>query len=328
MSEAYLTGRDSWQPLEGFNIYGQTFTPVIDHYVQWADVDLWFFSITKPEMGLIYCDDDHNPTGSIRVYADVVEPFFYLPPCQRRVRFRFRDPVHLVAGDIMALLLWRDKDHFGENNLWGFDRDDAQYPRGHLIFSEDGGWTWTHFPGHDFMFAEFGEPVSPIPPGNPPIDNFFPTDNQVIEDLVEKIVIITTNVPCHLFLYWTDIEPLKHPLTKLRRGKLVPWDTRWCFVSYHENEQLEAGDTLFHTFLKPEWIPCKHIWYTLRGNINTKRCPSVGPIFKYHQPFGLLFAEHYTLIEWPPVGPLFHDEYTIIYPPTNFVLKFTEAYTW
>ena len=37
---------------------------------------------------------------------------------------------------------------------------------------------------------------------------------------------------------------------------------RICFTAYEDNEQLEPGDTLAHTFLKPNWPVCQtRYWY-------------------------------------------------------------------
>lgn len=93
---------------------------------------------------------------------------------------------------------------------------------------------------------------------------------------------VTTDIPCHLFMRWTLTEPLTHPTELIRRGISLPYATRWCFVNMHENEQLEPGDTLVHTFRKSNWPVCQTRWFYFVGTIAGDDSPSSSCIFHVH----------------------------------------------
>lgn len=96
------------------------------------------------------------------------------------------------------------------------------------------------------------------------------------------VITITTNNTCHLTCYWTDKEPLQHFTSRVVRGLTVPWGTYFCFVGWRAIEQLEAGDTLSHTFHIPDLVYCQTIFFTFRGTVAGVLSPSVAPIFKRH----------------------------------------------
>lgn len=104
---------------------------------------------------------------------------------------------------------------------------------------------------------------------------------------------VDSNNPCHLTCYWTDKKPGKHHHTRVVRGLLVPWGVYFCFVGWNAVEQLEAGDTLSHTFVLSIWEYCQIRWFTFRGTINGEISPSVGPIFQHHH-IGTTLYEHYS----------------------------------
>ena len=96
-------------------------------------------------------------------------------------------------------------------------------------------------------------------------------------------ITLTTDTPCHLWLRWTKIKPLTHPEPLMRRGVSLPNATRWCFVAFHENEQLEPGDTYIHTYIKEPWAVCETRYFYLIGKIGGVESPSASPIFNYHR---------------------------------------------
>ena len=102
------------------------------------------------------------------------------------------------------------------------------------------------------------------------------------------LIIATTDVPCHLWAYYTFEEPWVHRTTRVRRGVNYPWFAYWCFVSWKKVEQQEAGDTLIHTFLIPSLIYCQTFWTALAGTIGGVRSPSESPIFKKHYDYQAL----------------------------------------
>lgn len=109
----------------------------------------------------------------------------------------------------------------------------------------------------------------------------------------------TTNNPCHLTAYWTDVPPRRHHASRRIRGKLVPWGVYFCFVSWHPIEQIEPGDTLVHTFNFTPWDPCQTRWFTFRGTVLLQESPSVSAIFEMHYPGSYLFIKNPSFELWP-----------------------------
>lgn len=73
-----------------------------------------------------------------------------------------------------------------------------------------------------------------------------------------------------------------HRKAVLKRGKWVSDDIRFCFTVYEDNEQAEPGDTLIHTFHKPNWAYCKTKWCYFFGKIVNVFSPSTSALFHYH----------------------------------------------
>ena len=174
-------------------------------------------------------------------------------------------------------------------HYWQYDKDDATYPQGIRLSSNDGGGTWTKHWNDDHLFAAFGTPPAPTPPPDPPLANWVVL--MVIQTLTATGYKINcwTNVPCHLYMFWTPTEPQKHMRTRIVRGVSVLDTPAYCFVTWHENEQEEAGDTIYHTFIKEPWPLCETRWYTFKALVNNEWSPSAGPIFKKHRcefPYG------------------------------------------
>lgn len=91
-------------------------------------------------------------------------------------------------------------------------------------------------------------------------------------------VLVTTDVPCHLWLRWTNFQPRRHPRTRVLRGLPVVGDVYYCFVGYYDIEQQQAGDTLVHSFCVPFSPEMSKIFYYLHGTINNVPAPSTSPI--------------------------------------------------
>lgn len=106
-------------------------------------------------------------------------------------------------------------------------------------------------------------------------------------------IVLTTDRPCHLWLYWTMNPPWVHRITRLERGLSVPWDAYWCYTSWTLIEQDEGGDTTTHTFQWPGWVNCQTKYFRFHGTIGGVNSPSDSPIF----------WKHY-LWEAPPVPPI------------------------
>lgn len=99
------------------------------------------------------------------------------------------------------------------------------------------------------------------------------------------ILIVVTDVPCHLYMRWTTTEPQYHSKPVLRRGRQFATDRRFCFVVFEDNEQEEPGDTLVHTFIKEPWPVCETRWFYFHGTIAGNPSPSTSPIFNKHRAY-------------------------------------------
>ncbi|MBA7633182.1 hypothetical protein ES703_40744 [subsurface metagenome] len=159
------------------------------------------------------------------------------------------------------------------------------YPDGKAWRSDDSGETWEELPGITFLFEVWGWEPPPLPPPEPVVSNWAPLDIVIDTPAVDTVEIqITTDIPVHLFMRWTTTEPLKHPSTAYRRGLLIQIGTRYCFVSWHENEQIESGDTYIHTFIK-SWPFCQTRWFYFIGTKQAEEQPSASPIFHFHNDY-------------------------------------------
>jgi len=122
---------------------------------------------------------------------------------------------------------------------------------------------------------------------------------QQIEKSIGIKFVVTTDVPCHLFLRWTLEKPRTHKDPILRRGVYFPERVRFCFVEYEDNEQVEAGDTLTHTFLKYDWPSCQTRYFYFWGTVAGEVSPSESPLFVKHfiaMPIEDIFAGCFRIV--------------------------------
>jgi len=140
-------------------------------------------------------------------------------------------------------------------------------------------------------------------------------------------IIIVTSTACHLTMRWTNIEPKEHDKPSYRRGFPFHSEKYYCFDTYKDNEQEEAGDTLVHTFLKPKWLIRETRWSYFWGTIDGKISPSTTAIFKHYRPPPILYFEPYTPTPMPSLTVLSYETYTITgLPPLE--RKIMELYSW
>ncbi len=129
-----------------------------------------------------------------------------------------------------------------------------------------------------------------------------------------------TNNPCHLTCFYTEKAPGRHETSRTDRGLTLPWGAYFCFVAWQSVEQIEAGDTLTHTFFFPTWLACQTKWFAFRGTVAIVLSPSTSCIFKYHNPgqpyFCNLGFEFYPIT--PGVPPCWFDASSNP-DPTKFV---------
>lgn len=96
-------------------------------------------------------------------------------------------------------------------------------------------------------------------------------------------IVVTTDVECRLYMRWTTFIPQKHLIPVMRRGIAIHDTPRICFVSYHQNDQQEPGQSLTHTFIKLNWPICQTRWFYFIGTILGVQSPSTSGIFELHR---------------------------------------------
>ncbi|MBA7637424.1 hypothetical protein ES703_45068 [subsurface metagenome] len=226
-------------------------------------------------------DATGKPTGADIVHTTLspTGEEFHSPGKWRRFDF---DEFPLLGPGIYALVA-SVPDAFAN---WRYklrcDATAPTYADGKAWVSNDDGSSWTEIPNTDFMFEVWGYAPPPDPPPPPSISNWaVPAID--LEDLLDGVIIkVTTDIPCHLYMRWTTTKPEVHNIQVYRRGLAIRLDKRFCFVTWHENEQEEEGDTYIHTFTKKGWPSCETRWFYFVGTVAQEQQPSTSPIFSYH----------------------------------------------
>lgn len=98
---------------------------------------------------------------------------------------------------------------------------------------------------------------------------------------VDNTMVITfeTDIPTHIWLRHTDTPPLMHLKSLRKRGLALMKDPYYCFVAWQEIEQVEAGDTLSHTFTWPDWYYGFEEWFYFRSEVAGEASPTQWGIF-------------------------------------------------
>lgn len=157
-----------------------------------------------------------------------------------------------------------------------------------------------------------------------------PLTKWALDDIQQTLVIggwviqTTTDVPCHQWLRHTLMPPQKHAKPVERRGLIIAWDARFCFVAYQDLEQVEEGDTLTHTFVWTDWQICQTRWFYFWATIGGTLSPSTSCIFSkgFHPGEALFLICHSPE---PHAGTTYID-HTLwgsmtFKPPVNFSIR-------
>lgn len=153
------------------------------------------------------------------------------------------------------------------------------------------------------------------------------------------LIVLLTDVSAHLWMRWTLIVPQEHLVSVMKRGLADRKQKYFCFDSFVDNEQLERGDTLVHTFYKPDWPLCQTRYFYFWGTIAGLRSPSETAKLSYHSFWAeplpghtLLNHEQWTWlrIDPPPHAAGFYEPWYwqgFAFPkPANFVTLITELW--
>ena len=149
--------------------------------------------------------------------------------------------------------------------------------------SLDYGITWTEIANTQLSHAVYGYTPPPDPPPPAAIGNWYITNIVQTETADGYQIVVTTNVPAHLFLRWTLAPPGQHIKTVMERGAPVQKIIDQCFVATNDINQAEPGDTLTHTFLVEPWPVCQTRWFYFWGTRIMYRQPSTSPIYEKHK---------------------------------------------
>ncbi len=132
------------------------------------------------------------------------------------------------------------------------------------------------------------------------LPHFSIRDVQYSIQLTGYIIVVTTDVPCHLWMRWTLENPRRHFDPVIKRGASFPVKVRFCVVEYRDNEQAEAGDTLTHTFIKLNWPECQTRYFYFFGNVAGVWSPSESPLFEKHFKLPPMNGPFYAQIDASP----------------------------
>lgn len=104
---------------------------------------------------------------------------------------------------------------------------------------------------------------------------------------VASQVVITghTSKAAHLYAHWTNQEPIRTLLSRIRRGIELQCYPAWAFHSQGYIEQTEPGNTTEHTFDFSPWASCITLWILMSAQTDLTIKDSSGPILKYHNLF-------------------------------------------
>jgi len=125
-------------------------------------------------------------------------------------------------------------------------------------------------------------PSHPIKPWLSPDFYFAVLDVQQIIQPTGYHFVVTTDVPCRLYMRWSTHPPDYHNVPRFLRGLFVHSDIYICFTVYHDNEQEEAGETTTHTFIKIGWPSCETRWFYFWGTKGVHVMNSTSCVFEKH----------------------------------------------
>lgn len=276
--------RDDIDVEYGRNVWlAQTF-PLTTETVLWRfRTKQWVFQTPRAfyHYGLRSTDAQGKPLGADFAHTTLspIGEEIYSPGKWRRFDF---NAYPTVQAGTYALILSVPESHQTWNYRARANGSTATYP-GKVWKSTNSGETWEELAGVDLMFEVWGYHPPPPPPPEPVVSNWAGLRWKA-ENTAEGVKLtVVSDIPVHLYMRWTIHDPWKHPMLVKKRGAWVCILARRCFVDYHDNEQIEAGDTFSHTFIKEPWPVCQTRWFYFYGSKQTEDQPSESPIFKYHR---------------------------------------------
>jgi len=264
-------------------VRAQSFTPSVDFHLY--AVSLRLLKLGMPGVIVVSineCDDDDKPITPA-IDWQVVDTLLYSEWAPKWYVFYFKTLPLLTAGVRYAIVLRVWGGNWLNMMLWRGAMFGDFYSDGEEMYSPDNGESWAKQWNYDACFRTWGfEPPAPLPPV-PVISNWAGKEIKYERTSDGLKVIFTTDTYCHLWKRETKVPPEIHSKPALRRGLMMHEDLRFCFVAYHEVEQVEEGDTLLHTFIQEPWPVCETRWFYMLGSRVDVRQPSTSPVLKKHR---------------------------------------------
>lgn len=113
-----------------------------------------------------------------------------------------------------------------------------------------------------------------------------------------------TDIPCHLFLAWSDHEPFVRSRAHQKRGTVMWHDGEHGLTVNGYVEQTVAGDTRVHTIDLPFPAAGGERWWFLFGDVDNRRSPSRTGFWSAEYVAPLVTPQIWTTIRPPPGSPM------------------------
>ncbi|MBA7629681.1 hypothetical protein ES703_37184 [subsurface metagenome] len=124
-----------------------------------------------------------------------------------------------------------------------------------------------------------------------------------------------SDVPCHVTLRRTQYRPKLREVTELRRGLRKIVRPRYSFYTTKEFDQLDAGDTLYHTFDMTKYPTLTRHYFHFIATAGGEPTPSNSGIFQVDQDQQeeAISMRHIDLVDKEVAGVIDHADASI--PP-------------
>lgn len=260
--------------------YAQSFTPHITHDLKYVSVKI----ATTPLIGQViialqYTKPDGTPTGT-----DLVTWFSHYPEFGKygtphKTIFRTYPPWRCIAGIKYALVIRYIPDSVSPTGWISYQPSPGSYTRGQLMKSTNSGSTWDTTDIGDLVFSEWGNPPLGLLPYDPTTTQFAVLEIGKEYYKTSTCITVSTSQPCFLTCHISEIEPRMLRFAVTRRGSRIQHFGTYSFVSARAFNQLQEGDTIYHTFRPTGLKAGTKYYYVFTGTDDWTKARSVSAIF-------------------------------------------------
>lgn len=262
----------------------QTFSPLWSHNCWQIRLNIhnrdWISNI---KVSIQYLKPDGTPTGEDLVSLTFTSSMF--SQIERMTTFQTRFPaIRLVASIKYAIILKQECLIPLMHPSVAYIPAPSQYPRGKLIRSIDSGATWNTTDLGALLFAEFGDPPLPASEFVAPIKQWAVFDMVVTPYWVNACIRVSTSQPCRLKLLRARQQPVPRKTFIIRRGMRVYCYKNTPYPVLEIYQQLEYGESLFHTFFVIGLTPGQPYWVTFTADANLEQTRSCSQYWTIYHP--------------------------------------------